>query len=94
MPLVLTFLSGLFFLVGIIIYNVVKDKSSFANLSVGCAFVVLAGLIAFDLVPEIVEAGRLIYLVFVILGLSILVLIDKLIPHHVDNHEENDDERK
>ena len=60
MALLLTFFSGLFFLVGIIIYNFVKNKTLFTRLSLSCASVVIIGLITFDLIPELIEVDKLV----------------------------------
>ncbi len=94
MPLVLTFLSGLFFLVGIIIYKKVENKTKFSNISIACAAIVLLGLIGFDLIPEILEKENISFFVFTIIGLGALIFIDKLIPHHNHEHHENDEEEK
>ena len=94
MALLLTFFSGLFFLVGIIIYNFVKNKTLFTRLSLSCASVVIIGLITFDLIPELIEVGKWWLIFFVIIGLFLLILIDKLVPHHEHNHHENDEEKE
>ena len=91
MALLLTFFSGLFFLVGIIIYNFVKNKTLFTRLSLSCASVVIIGLITFDLIPELIEVDKWWLIFFVIIGLFLLILIDKLVPHHEHNHHENDE---
>ena len=94
MALLLTFFSGLFFLVGIIIYNFVKNKTLFTRLSLSCASVVIIGLITFDLIPELIEVDKWWLIFFVIIGLFLLILIDKLVPHHEHNHHENDEEKE
>ena len=91
MPLFLTFISGLFFLIGIFIYKIVENKTKFANISIACAMIVLTGLIAGDLLPELLENSKWYYIFFVLLGFGGLILIDKLVPHHEHHHEENDE---
>lgn len=94
MALLLTLLSGLFFLVGIFVYRFVKDKTRFANFSLGCALVVIFGLMIFDIIPELLEIKKWWLIIFVIIGLLFLLLADKFVPHHEHNHKENDDEKK
>ena len=92
--LLLTFLSGLFYLVGIIIYKFVKHKNELTVAAISCAAVVIIGLIVFDLAPELIEQDNAWLFVFVILGFVLLFLIDKLIPHHHHKHHENDEATK
>lgn len=92
--LLLTFLSGLFYLVGIIIYKFVKHKNELTVAAIACAFVVIIGLIIFDLVPELIELDNAWLFVFVVLGFVLLFLIDKLIPHHHHNHHAHDEATK
>lgn len=94
MALLLTLISGLFFLLGIIVYRLTKHKNTVASMSMGCALVVIVGLIFGDLLPELLEFGKWWIFIFVVLGLVILVLIDKLIPHHHHDHKEHDEETK
>lgn len=94
MALLLTFFSGLFFLVGIIIYNLGKNKTNLTRLSISCASIVIIGLILFDLLPELLELKKWWLIFFVLIGLFILIIIDKLIPHHEHDHHENDENKK
>lgn len=92
--LLLTFLSGLFYLVGIIIYKFVKHKNELTVAAISCAAVVIIGLIIFDLAPELIEQDNAWLFVFVILGFVLLFLIDKLIPHHHHKHHGHDEATK
>ena len=92
--LLLTFLSGLFYLVGIIIYKFVKHKNELTVAAISCAAVVIIGLIVFDLAPELIEQDNAWLFVFVILGFVLLFLIDKLIPHHHHKHHAHDETTK
>lgn len=93
MSLLLTFLSGLFFLVGLIIYRFVPNKIGLTRVSVACALVVILGLIFLDLIPELIEIGKWYFIIFAIIGLLILILIDKFIPNHEHDHHEDDEEK-
>lgn len=92
MALLLTFCSGLFFLVGIIAYHFASHKKEIAVASIATAAVVIIGLIVGDLVPELIEINKWWVILFVLLGLIILMMMDKLIPHHHHDHHENDEE--
>lgn len=92
--LLLTFLSGLFYLVGVIIYKFVKHKKELTVAAIACAAVVIIGLILFDLLPELIELDNAWLFIFVILGFVLLFLIDKLIPHHHHKHHDHDEATK
>ena len=92
MALLLTLISGLFFLIGVIVYQFIKHKKELTIGAMACALVVILGLICFDLLPELLEIKKWYLIIFVVLGLLFLLLIDKLIPHHHHEHKENDEE--
>lgn len=92
MAMFLTFMSGLFFLLGIIIYRNTKHQKQLTVASMSCAAVVIIGLILTDLLPEALEIGKWWIFLFVILGLVLLFLLDKIVPHHHHNHCENDED--
>lgn len=92
--LLLTLFSGLFYLIGLIVYKFVKHKKELTIAAISCAFIVIIGLIIFDLLPEILELKNWTLFIFVLLGFCLLFLIDKLIPHHHHHHHENDEATK
>ena len=94
MALFLTLLSGLFFLIGIIVSRFVKHKNALTVGSMACAFIIIIGLILMDLLPELIEMDKWYLLIFVVIGLVFLLLIDKLIPHHTHKHKEHDEATK
>lgn len=94
MALLLTFISGLFFLIGLIIYKFIPDKVAATKTSIACASIVITGLIIFDLIPELIEVKKWWLVFFVLLGFIVLILIDKLIPHHNHEHKEHDELKK
>ena len=93
MALLLTLISGLFFFFFFIIYNFTSNKTSFTRMSISCASIVIIGLILFDLLPELINLKKWWIFLFVIIGLLLLVMIDKLVPHHEHEHHENDEEK-
>lgn len=93
MALFLTFLSGLFFLVGAFIYKLAINKENFSVFSLACSFVVLVGLVIFDLIPELWEMKEVSSFLFILSGLLLLLFLDKLIPHHHHEHKEVHDDK-
>ena len=90
--LLLPLVSGLFFLIGIIVYRLVKHKKELTVVSMACAMVVIFGLIVGDLIPHLLEINNYLLIIFVFVGLLFILLLDKLIPHHHHEHHENDEE--
>ncbi len=90
--LLLPLVSGLFFLIGIFVYRLVKHKKELTIVSMACAMVVITGLIVGDLIPHLLEINNYLLIIFVFVGLLFILLLDKLIPHHHHEHHENDEE--
>lgn len=88
-----TVLTGLFFLVGIIVLKYTKNKESMSLFITSLAFIVMFSLLFIDLLPEIIEANNIYLILPIIIGFIILIILAKLVPHHHHkHHEENDDE--
>ncbi len=93
MNLLLPFIVGLLFLVGIYISKVIKNKKGLSNYAVSLALVVLLGLIIIDLIPELSEiyGGIKVNVIIVTLfGFIALNILDKLIPSHHHDHHDNE----
>lgn len=100
--LLLTLLVGLFFLIGFLLVCFVKKKNELVIFSTGMAFIIMLGMVFFDLIPEIIEMSEFLpygklekvifLLTFMILGIFILKVFDKLLPHHHHDHHEKEDE--
>lgn len=92
MALFLTFVLGLFFVAGAAIIRFSSKSETFEHFSVAAAFGALAGLAAFDLIPEIIEeshgTGTILNIVFAVAGLLLLLLLDKFVPDHDSDDEE------
>lgn len=96
--IILTLIAGIFFLIGGLISLKVKNKDKLNAFSVSLAFVIMINLIAFDLLPEILEllegtktitkVGLI--LLFTILGIVILKTLDLFIPDHHHDHHDNE----
>lgn len=94
MGLLLTFITGLFFIIGILFNIFLKNNKKLSDLSVAMAFIVVLNLIIFDIGPEVFESISLYSIAFLILGIGILKVLDVLVPHHHHNHKEVHDNVK
>ena len=92
MALLLTFICGLFFLIGIVLYKFVNHKNEVTIASLLCATIVIIGLIVFDIGIELIELHNWWLLLFILLGLVLITLIDKIVPHHHHEHHDHDEE--
>ena len=93
MGIILCFLTGLFFLIGIFFLNNIKNKDKISLFTTSLAFIVMLGLLIFDLLPEIIENKNIYLIIPLAMGFFILVILDKLIPHHHHHHEEINDDK-
>ena len=92
--LLLCLIVGLMFLLSSIIVNKVNNKDKLNKISIGISFIVMLGLIIFDLIPDLLEMDfkhqYLIIIIFSILGLMILKILDLFIPDHHHKHKVNE----
>lgn len=97
MGFITTLIAGLFFLVGSLFALFENKKKWIIDFSIGLSFSVMLILLAFDIVPEVLELfgeGKRIFMyVFIVIGLIIVKLIDLLIPHHDHDKEVKTHER-
>ena len=95
--LFITVIAGVFFIIGSLLAIFGKNKKGLIDFSIGLAFSVMLFLLAFDIVPEVIELleGRstIFMYVFIFIGIAILKLIDLLIPHHDHDKEKKHHER-
>ncbi len=91
---------GLFILIGAIIVFVTKNNDKFVSFSISIAFGVMAALIVGELLPETLELMQSEYdliksivmiAIGILLGISILKLLDLFIPDH---HAEDESEKE
>lgn len=96
--LLLTLLVGFFFLSGILITKRINKKQQLTLFAIGMAFIVIMGMIFFDIIPEIKENvtfysrfKNFIYIfILPLCGMGLLKLFDHFIPHHHHEHKENE----
>lgn len=94
MGLLFTIITGLFFLLGIFLNKICKDKKNISVLSISLAFIVLLNLVFLDIAPEIYEHLSFNNIIVILLGLIILKVMDFIVPHHHHNHKEKNDNIK
>lgn len=100
--IVLTFITGLFFLVGGLISKRFKNKESLNIFSISLAFIIIINLIAIDLFPEVLELfeGHKIgtkvgiIIISVLIGIVLLKVLDMFIPDHHHEHKNNEENIK
>lgn len=94
---ILTLITGVFFLLGGLISKKFKNKEVLNHFSIALAFIIMLNLIFTDLIPETLEllekyktSSRIFMIIsFIILGILILKVLDFFIPdHHHEHHEE------
>lgn len=96
--LIATLVLGIFIIFGAFIIHVFKNKDKFLLVSLGMAFGVMMMLIFIELLPEVYEIftskwsileAILIIVSLSLVGLFLLKFLDRFIPDHDDEDEEN-----
>ena len=89
MACLVTILSGVSFLIGYIITMLMNNNKKLITFSLGFSFIVIFGLIIFDLLPECLElvSNKFTILIFALIGIIMLKLLDFFIPDH--DHDSN-----
>lgn len=87
-----TILSGVSFLIGYIITVLLNNNKKLITFSLGFSFIIIFGLIIFDLFPECLELvnNKFTILIFALLGIIMLKLLDLFIPDHEHNSNKKD----
>ena len=101
MGLLITFVLGIFVLLGAAIAGFAKNEHRVSELSVAVALGAIVMLLVLDLLPETFEGvehiGWVLTLVAVIVGFAVLALLDRFLPdsdhgkHGAHGHVEDDD---
>lgn len=90
MGLLITFLLGLFFIIGSLVVRFSKNTKVVENLSISIAMGTMASLIVLDLFPELLEHMKGVSIIWVILlillGVVMLKVLDLFIPEHDHEH--------
>lgn len=94
MGLLFTIITGVFFLLGIYLNKVCKNKKNISVLSIALAFIVLLNLIFLDLAPEVFAEITFTKVLYIILGFILLKIMDLFVPHHEHHHKDKKDNVK
>lgn len=103
MGIVITFILGIFLLLGAVVVTLAKHSHWIEQLSIAIALGTMVMLAALDLIPEVLETfhdnERILAVVFVLVGIAVLKLLDSFIPNHehghrADHHHGYDHERE
>lgn len=90
MGLLITFLLGLFFIVGYLVVKFSKNTKVIENISISVALGTMTSLVIFDLFPEMMEhmkgVSMLWIIIFILLGIGILKILDIFVPEHDHEH--------
>lgn len=92
MGLLITFILGLFIVLGVLIVRFVPHKEKIEQSSIAIALGAMVMLLALDLVPEMTEAITKDMMVPGILAIAGGLALLKLLDHFVPEHEEHGDE--
>jgi len=90
MGLIITFILGLFFLIGVLFVHLGKNTKVVEQWSISIALGTMAALISFDLIPEMLEHMEGISFIWIVLlilfGIGLLKGLDFFVPDH-DDHD-------
>lgn len=88
---IITMLSGLSFFIGYLITKFVNNEKKLTIFSVGFSFVIIIGLIFFDLLPECFESilNKWFILIYILVGVIGLKSLDLFIPDHHHSSKKN-----
>ena len=98
MGLIITFILGLFIIIGAGISILSKQNKKFTEFSLGFAFSVITLLVLLELIPHTLEtlnevhslkSSIILLLGFSLSGIMLLKIFDYFIPEHDTNHKEN-----
>lgn len=94
MGLLITFILGIFILIGALVIKLTKNKKIIEQLSISIALGTMFSLSILELIPEVFETFESnniiktisIIVVLIVVGILILKILDKFIPEHDHEH--------
>ncbi len=88
MALLITFILGIFILIGVLVIKLSNNSKTVEQLSISIALGTMLSLVLLELLPEVLEtfkSKKYIIIISILLGILILKILDKFIPEH--DHE-------
>ncbi len=89
MGLIITFILGIFMLIGILVIKLSKNSKIVEQLSISIALGTIASLVVLELFPEVLEtfdSKKYIILILIFIGIIVLKILDIFIPEHDHDH--------
>lgn len=90
MGLFITFVLGLFFVIGSLVVKFSKNTKTIENISISVALGTMISLVIFDLFPEMMEhmkdVSLILIIMFIMFGITILKVLDLFVPEHDHEH--------
>ncbi len=98
--LLLTIYVSIFFIIGIVIQKIFKNKTKLVLITTGLTFAIMFSLIFIDFIPEIYELFEevnqnytiILAIVFTLIGIASLKILDLFVPEHHHDHQEKEDD--
>lgn len=94
MGIIITFILGIFVLLGAVVVKLAKNSKKIEQLSIAIALGTMLSLVILELIPELLETfhGRNLILaaLMVFIGIAVLKVLDRFIPDHENGHEEEE----
>lgn len=89
--LIVTFVLGMFLLIGVLGVKLVKNNHMIEQLSIAIALGAMLSLVGAELIPEVCETfglkGAWVIVVSAMVGVLILKLLDRFVPEHDHDHK-------
>lgn len=94
MGLLITFVLGIFILIGALVIKLTKNKKIVEQLSISIALGTMMSLSVLELIPEVYETFKVdnlvqtigVIVILIIIGILILKILDRFIPEHDHEH--------
>lgn len=94
MGIIITFVLGIFLLLGAVVVRLAKNSKKIEQLSIAIALGTMVSLVILELIPDLLEtfqgAKLVLAALLVLVGIGVLKILDHFIPDHEDGHEEGE----
>lgn len=94
MGILITFILGIFILLGVVVVRLAKGSRLIEQLSISIALGTMCSLVGIELIPDVLETftGKQLIPagIAVVIGIAVLKLLDTFIPDHEHGHNEEE----